>query len=154
MKYRIQNKKAFTIMGKETLIRLEDKHAMLTRFWTDCHANGTIASLHELAGDGPIMGAGENVIHDGKFIYMIGIEGESTDTGAMKIMEIPKSTWVIFEPVLSEPKMVGAMWDYIFNDFLPNGKYNLANTPDLEVNHKVSDSKYMCEIWIPVIEKD
>ena len=132
---------------------------MIPKFWEECKKDGTIEKLHELGGSCTIMGIGENVYNDGFFKYMIGVEMDHVNavSGArntlFQIKVIPKSTWVVFEPVLSKPRNVIPVWEYITKDFLPNCKYKMADTPDLEVNTKIDEAKYNCEIWIPVIEK-
>lgn len=153
MNYKVVEKEQFFVVGKAAIIDLENKYTLLPQFWEDCKKNGTIEKLHELGDGCTIIGAGENVSVNNAFKYMIGVEAEQAEDDTMQAMTIPKSTWVIFEPVLSEPKYVGPIWEYIFNDFLPNGKYDLANTPDLEVNRKIDEDSYTCEIWIPVVEK-
>ena len=153
MTYQLIEKVAFTVIGKATTIIEKRKYAMLPQFWDDCKRDGTINKLLGPCGSRPIIGVGENVNVNGTFIYMIGIESETANIDGMKVMTIPKSTWAVFEPVLSEPRYVGPVWEYIFSDFLPNGEYKHANTPDLEVNYRIDIEQYTCEIWIPVVKK-
>jgi AraC family transcriptional regulator len=153
IKHRIVERDSFTVTGKSTVILSAEKYTLLPQFWQTCKEDGTIAQLHKFADSDTIIGVGDNNSVGDSFRYMISVETNRPAGDAYDTMIIPKSKWVVFEPVLSEPKYVGPIWEYIFKEFLPNGKYNLADTPDIEVNHKVSDDQYTCEIWIPVVEK-
>jgi AraC family transcriptional regulator len=153
MTYQLIEKAAFTIIGKVTTIIDKRKYEMIPQFWNDCKEEGIINKLHKFGGSRPIIGVGENGNISGTFKYMIGIESETANVDELQVMIIPKSTWAVFEPVLSEPRYVAQVWKYIFSDFLPNGEYRLANTPDLEVNYRIGIEQYKCEIWIPVVNK-
>ena len=154
MNFRIVTRSSFSITGKSTLIAKADKHAQLPAFWSLCRNDGTMEALHA-AGSDTVIGVGENNSHRDSFRYMIGTLAKADASHSFDKWVLPASTWVVFDPVLSTPECVGSVWEYIFTDFLPNGDYALAPTPDLEVNQKTShpDADYTCEIWIPVVKK-
>ena len=153
MNFKLIEREKFTVTGKTTTIRCKDSHIMIPEFWEECKKDGTIEALHRLSEGNIIMGVGEVPDNDDCFKYMIGAEMKQVKKSSMESMTIPKSTWAVFEPVISEPQNVIPIWNYIFNDFFPNGKYKFAHTPDLEVNKKIDEDRYTCEIWVPVIEK-
>lgn len=154
MNYHIVGRDSFRMIGKSTAISGEYKHGQLLQFWQDCHTDGTIEILHSFS-ENPIIGAGTCGDANGNFEYMIGIAHEDSCPNGFSSWHIPASTWAVFDPIISVPDLVGSVWAYIFNDFLVNSQYGHANTPDLEVNHRIDNpsARYACEIWIPVIDK-
>ena len=144
---------SFSITGKSTFINQTEKYEQLPEFWTLCRNDGTIEILHS-TGSNTIIGVGDNSNHC-RFRYMIGTSSEIKPSANFDTWTVPASTWAVFDPVLSIPKCVGPVWQYIFSDFLPNGDFDLAHTPDLEINQKICnpDAAYTCEIWIPVVKK-
>ena len=155
MNFRIIQRDSFSVIGKSTIITHVAKYEQLPQFWSCCHSDGTIKMLHTL-GDDTIIGVGDNNSSgNDSFRYMIGTSSDINPPVNLDSWIIPASTWIVFDPVLSIPELVGSVWKYIFNDFLPNNDYLLAPTPDLEVNQKInhSDADYTCEIWIPVLRK-
>ena len=53
------------------------------------------------------------------------------------------------------PEAIQNVWQRIYSEFLPQGIYSHAGTPDLEVYFEGdnSASDYRCEVWIPVVKK-
>ena len=154
MNYRIITKDSFSVIGKFISVSDNKKNIQIPAFWEKCHNDGTIKMLHFIDGD-KVMGIGCWGDESGNFDYMIGVESDLKTSSDLTIWNIPDSTWIIFEPVISTAEQVTKVWGYIINDFLPNSKYRHAETPDIEMNYKIKDcdAKYSCEIWIPVIKK-
>ena len=152
MKYQIIEKESFSVIGKSALISNTDKYQQLPNFWQACHNDRTIEYLHSIAGD-IVMGIGSCADSEGNFNYMIGARSDIQPPQNWESWIVPKSLWVIFEPVISTPDRVGSVWEYIFNVFFSQGNYQHANTFDLEVNYRMKNTSkdYTCEIWIPVV---
>jgi predicted transcriptional regulator YdeE len=76
--------------------------------------------------------------------------GKNPD-GLIKL-EIPASTWAVFEVHGPMPHAMKKAWKQIFSEWFPSSGYKLAGTPELEVYDDDDPYKpdYYSEIWIPV----
>lgn len=161
MNYRIEQKPAFRIIGKAgTFSNTNDEQtSTIPRFWEDSSKDGSIGRVEALAS-GSVTGkhllgvcyAGQN---DGSFRYMIGAGNETAAVSAgMEVLDIPASTWAVFECIGPMPKAIQAVWERIMGEFLPNSDYQHAGTPDFELYFDgENDENYRSEVWIPVVKR-
>lgn len=156
MKYRIEEKEGFKVTGKSIVALPADDR--IRQFWCECIQDGTIDSLCKIGlwkSAGGMLGVCYDMQDNGKFSYMIGVESISVPDG-MKSIDIPKSTWAIFEAEGPMPDVIKELWQRIFSEFLPQSAYKHACTVDLEVyfERDKSSPNCKCEVWIPVKKKD
>ena len=153
MNYRIEEKEDIRTVG--VVIKASQENNPIPDFWGECYENGTAEKLCKTSPGKPLIGICCNMNNDGTFNYMIGIETTAAVPDGMSELIIPKSTWAIFESVGPMPEAIQNVWQRIYSEFLPQGIYSHAGTPDLEVYFEGdnSASDYRCEVWIPVVEK-
>lgn len=157
MNYRIEQKPAFQAAGMAGVFTNGggENNKSIPQFWQEHDKD--IPKLIEVGG-GCV--TGKNLLgicydgkNDGTFRYMIGIEASSAPEG-METLEIPASTWAVFECLGPMPGAIQALWKRIMNEFLPNSAYCHAGTPDFELYYDgENDENYRSEVWIPVIKK-
>ncbi len=71
-------------------------------------------------------------------------------------LEVPASTWAVFESVGPFPDTLQDNWGRIYAEWFPSSGYELAEGPEILWNeHKdVSSPAFRSEIWIPVMKKE
>lgn len=157
MNYRIEQKPAFRVAGLAGVFSNNDgeQNRTIPQFWQECGKD--IPRLLALGGGSVtgknLLGVCYGAQSDGSFRYMIGIEPAAAPQG-METLEIPASTWAVFECVGPMPGAIQALWKRIMNEFLPNSVYLHAGTPDFELYFDgENDENYRSEVWIPVVKK-
>lgn len=161
MNYRIEQKPAFQATGRVLVTSNENggNYQSIPAFWQKCDGDGTIDKLFALKKNaitgGNLLGICYGAQSNGSFSYMIGIgtEGTAAPEG-METLDIPASTWAVFESVGPMPGAIQAMWKRVLGEFLPNSAYRHAGTPDFELYYPGdNDENYRSEVWIPVVKK-
>lgn len=159
MQYQIVKKKNFQVIGIRRTYSLEngDNLTGIPRFWDEVNSNGIDQLLFQ-ANNGPVKGVlgvcVDKSDSDTKQIdYWIATAHEGNDIPAgFSKLEIPASTWAIFEVHGAMPHAMQNTWKQIFSEWFPSSGYRLAGTPELEVysDGDASHPDYYSEIWIPV----
>ncbi|MCL1917204.1 MAG: GyrI-like domain-containing protein [Peptococcaceae bacterium] len=77
--------------------------------------------------------------------------------GNFTILPIPASTWAVFpteELSMAETAQQAAvMWKRIFTEWFSTSGYELApDVPEFEVHHDRGNSKFVTEIYIPIVK--
>lgn len=153
MNYRIEEKKDFRIVG--VVIKVSQESNPIPDFWGDCYENGTTETLYQLSPGKPLLGVNYAANNNGTLNYMVGIETTAAVPDGMSELTIPKSAWAIFESIGPMPEAIQNVWQRIYSEFLPQGIYSHAGTPDLEVYFEGDNSVsgYRSEVWLPVVKK-
>jgi len=151
MDYRIEMKEAFTVVVMARVFT-EDSATEIPAFWGEYFAQG----LNEQVI--PAMGVCGEVKSVGKdFRYGIGCPEEMVEVvpDGFEKWEIPAGTWAIFKCIGAMPNAIQAMWNRIYSEWLPQAKYELVPSYDIECypGSDVDSPDYVSEIWIPVKEK-
>lgn len=157
MDYRIEKRTPFKIVGmtKRVTSKNGENFKVLPKFWEDVVADGRLDKLCEQSTT--MLG----VCYDHsaeleEFSYMIGVEGlqvEGLDNQV--ILEVPELTWAVFKSIGPLPDAIQRVWKKIYQEWFPATNYEHANAPELEV-YLPGDSStedYVCEVWIPIVEK-
>lgn len=161
MKYSIMQKEAFQVVGvkREFSYENEEQHQGIALFWRDVHADGTNDRLCAL-NDGELKGVLGICIDSGKakpkmMDYWIATAHQGEVPEGLLSVEIPASTWAIFEVHGAMPDAMPKVWKQIFSEWFPSSGYEYAGTPELEVypNDNPYSPDYYSEIWIPVKKK-
>lgn len=160
MKYRIEKKNEFRIIAKtQRFFKIEDISGRddIPQFWTQCHKDGTVKKLSEIAKKDGVIGDNivglcmedSTVVKD--FPYSIGAEyGGGEVPEGYSVYDIPEASWVIFDSTGVMPNAVQDTWHRIFSEFFPSSDYKPSGNFDIELYAK---DNYHSEIWIAVEKK-
>ncbi|QUI22410.1 AraC family transcriptional regulator [Vallitalea pronyensis] len=157
MDYKIIEKDAFQLVGltRNVTTEHEQNYQIVPAFWQEICKKG-ITKKMEAQSDTKYAVCYNYDAEIKEFKYMVGIEGTHiNDVEGTEVLEIPKSTWAIFESVGPMPHAIQKVWKRIYSEWFPATKYEHASTPELEVylpGDATSDD-YRCQVWIPIVEK-
>ncbi|MDQ6418862.1 GyrI-like domain-containing protein [Paenibacillus sp. LHD-117] len=159
MDYRIEDKEAFTIVGKSLAVSCKDgeNHREIPKFWGRCHDDGTVAALETMAPGELALGVCLDMnVETGDFTYMIAVKSDSDKaSGELVAREVPASTWAIFTSIGPLPDSIQTLFGRIFSEWFPATGYEHAGGPEIEA-YTVGDTcadDYRCEVWIPIMKK-
>ena len=176
MKYRIEDKPAFTIFGIEGIFRCDGKDKKFPRnpheFWDQCGQNGKHKWLMQDAGSPPsfvapglwkVHGAcGFRCVSKDTFPYMLfAFEGEGSKTEGYSIAEFPACTWAVFPSNEQEPfvidntgvDLITEMCRRFYSEWLPTSGYELlGDVGDIEIYGGTPEQCYI-ELWFPIRKK-
>lgn len=158
MDYRMEEKKAFTVIASAGEFRYEDAKKEIPLFWQKHFAEGKGQTVMGMYG----INIDEEMGHD-SFTYLIADpyrEGEKVPDG-FSLYTIPAFTWAFFPCVGPLPAALQDVNTRIFAEWLPALKdYVFAAGYCVEMYDSparypkgTGDEKYYCEIWIPVKRK-
>lgn len=155
MKYRIEEKDSFEVMGVERQISTVDgqNYVEIPKFWTGVWETAQGKTMVKKAGKLGFLGICADMNEEqSKFTYMIAVEKSGIPEPGMATRKIPAQTWAVFEATGPLPKSIQAVWDRIFSEWFPSTGYEHANAPELEIypTGDTSAEDYYCEIWIPI----
>jgi AraC family transcriptional regulator len=153
MKYRIEQKNVFTIVGvKQRFSHVDGLGESVGKMWSETPRE-TISQIAGL-GNG-LVGVYSGMYEDNTTDYYIAAITESDPPENLCKLEIPSLTWAIFEITGPMPTAMAEIWGRIFSEWFPTSGYEHAEAPELEwySNGDMSSSDYQSEIWIPVIKK-
>jgi len=148
MDYRIEEKAAFTVMGKKRSFNMETSYQEIPKFWEE-HLSGEgkeiVAGMFGLCIDSD----GSNfdyLIADNYLPWQEVPEGYETRT-------LPAGTWAVFPCTLETLQDVNTkMWQ----EWLPNVKeYKLGGNYNIELyapTTGVDSNEFYCEIWLPIVK--
>ena len=158
MDYKIIEKDAFKIVGKGIRVTTKDgeNFKRVPKFWEECYKDGTCDRVCSIAGGGNVLGVCMNDFSNEEFTYMVAAEKPDEFTGEdMTEVEIPASTWAVFESVGPVPGSLQKVWERIFSEWFPATSFEHADAPELEVypSGDCDAEDYRCEVWIPVVKK-
>ncbi len=88
----------------------------------------------------------------GELDHYIGVATSQNVDGAYAVLEVPASTWAVFEVVGPFPETLQAAWGKIYAEWFPSSGYESVNGPEILWNESkdTSNPEYRSEIWIPV----
>lgn len=154
MKYRIETKEAFRIVGVSVPLEkeIEKNFAAIPAKWQEISMDGT---LQKLAGrmDGEPKGVlGISTCNDEEpWRYYIAVSSEK-EQGEFEEYTVPAATWAIFSG--SGPSnTIQELERRIVTEWLPTSGYEYGNAPDVEVYLNADPQNSQYEVWIPVTRK-
>ena len=159
MNYRIEKKEAFEMFGVDTQISTVDNQNFHTipKFWETCRTDGTMTRIRKagaLDTHEPLHAAMYNCT-DNSHAYMIGhfVPASGAPEGFFHLT-VPTSTWAIFSTeelsMADASQQAAIMWKRIFSEWFATSGYELADAPELELHYRISDDRFVTEIWIPI----
>lgn len=160
IEYRLVERPAFTVIGKQTWIAGQDS-SLFGQFWQTCQADGLFQQFERISGLRP--GAQTNGVTLGvsrvdadpaqrSFYYLIGIELPlDAPSDGLEVCTVPAATWAVFGSQGPLPDALVAAEMYAFGEWLPASGYVHAHAPELEVYPPGADGEETyCEFWLPV----
>ncbi|MEH7330962.1 AraC family transcriptional regulator [Priestia megaterium] len=163
MNYRIEEKEAFHIVGiKERVpIIFHGVNPRIAAMWESLN-NETINELKKLSNVKPLglLSASVNfsegrMEEKGELDHYIGVATTKDCLGNLIQLEVPASTWAVFEAVGPFPDTLQDVWGRIYSEWFPSSHYEQVKGPEILWNeHKdVTSPTFKSEIWIPVLKK-
>lgn len=154
MKYRIETKEAFRIVGVSVPLHkeIEKNFQTIPSKWDEVAQNGTLQKLTGMM-DTPPMGVLGVCACDNKepWRYFIAVS-TSKDSDGLEEYTVPAATWAVFsgsgtgQSIQELERRIGTEW-------LPTSGYEYGNAPDIEVYLNADPQNAQYEVWIPVTKK-
>ncbi|GED32482.1 AraC family transcriptional regulator [Brevibacillus centrosporus] len=163
MNYRIVEKEAFTIVGiqKRVPIQFDGVNPEIAAMWAtlDEAAIHLLKSLSNVEPNG-LLSASTNfsegrMDEKGELDHYIGVATTDACPSHLTALQIPASTWAVFEAIGPFPDTLQNVWGRIYSEWFPSSIYEQAPGPEILWNeHKdVSSPVFRSEIWIPVAKR-
>jgi AraC family transcriptional regulator len=160
MKYRIEEKEAFRIVGigKRVPIIFHGVNPHIASMWQSLTAE-KIAKLKELSNEEPlgIISASTNfsegrMEEKGELDHYIGVATNMECPDNFDVLEVKASTWAVFEAVGKFPDALQEVWGRIYSEWFPSSNYQQTEGPEILWNQDKDTTipNYKSEIWIPV----
>lgn len=158
MRYRIETKEAFRIVGVRVTLQeeMEKNLKIVPRFWEEMWKGNRLSEICSLSEQSHKTFLGVSIYSNPQYIfYCIAVVTDKPVPEGMVEYEIPAATWVVLECDGRYPESIQSMYKRFLTEWLPFSGYKYAEIPDIEV-YPVSDEKPKgghSEIWI-AIEKE
>ncbi len=164
MKYRIEEKAAFRVIGIKKRIPLVFKgiNPAIASMWKGLTEN-TLNDLLKLSNVQPfgLINASANFSQGrmeerAEFDHYIGVATTGFCPDHFSILEVAPSTWAVFEAIGPFPDTLQDVWGRIYSEWFPSSSYEQIEGPEILWNEKKDTTlpMYKSEIWIPVSKKD
>ena len=155
MNYRIEEKKAFRIVGFRELITndAEEMFKCIPIFWQKTAPQ--IPQILSLMNGEPkgLLGVSTcNEVEGKQNFYYIAVSSDMPVPDGMYEESVTENTWAVF-PGSGTSDDIQALQVRIVSEWLPTSGYEWANAPDVEVylNDDVRNMQF--EVWLPVVKK-
>jgi AraC family transcriptional regulator len=163
MNYRIVEKEAFRIVGimKRVPIIFKGENPEITAMWKTLNME-KINKLKELSNVEPLglIQASTNfsegrMEEKGELDHYIGVATTKECPAEFTQLEVPASTWAVFETIGPFPDTLQDVWGRIYSEWFPTSNYEQIEGPEiLSIGSKdLTSPTVKCEIWIPVLKK-
>lgn len=164
MNYRIEEKKAFRIVGIKKRIPIIFKgvnpEIASMRESLDETAINKLKKLSNVAPLG-LISASTNFSEGrteekGELDYYIGAATTKQCPNNLSQLEVPAATWAVFEAIGPFPDTLQEVWGRIYSEWFPSSNYEQIEGPEILWNeHKdITSPSFKSEIWIPVLKKE
>ncbi|PFK46791.1 AraC family transcriptional regulator [Bacillus cereus] len=163
MNYRIEEKEAFRIVGikKRVPIVFSGVNQEIASMWKslDSQAIHTLKTLSNVEPTG-LISASTNfsegrMEEKGELDHYIGVATTKDCPDQFRQLEVPASTWAIFEAIGPFPETLQNVWGRIYSEWFPSSNYEQLKGPEIlwNENKDVTSPNFKSEIWIPVLKK-
>jgi len=163
MKHRIVEKGPFRIVGIKKRVRLiyKGENPEISAMWAMLDPD-KIARLKALSNVEPLgivqasVNFSEGRQDGGSLDHYIGAATDRPCPPDCDALEVPATTWAVFESTGSAPEAVQDTWARIFAEWFPSSNYQLAEGPELLwfESKDFTAPNFRAEIWIPVKAKE
>lgn len=163
MNYRIVEKEAFRIVGikKRVPIVFSGVNPEISSMWSQLD-NDMRSNLKKLSNIEPfgLVSASTNfsesrVEEKGELDHYIGVATTKDCPDHLTQLEVPASTWAVFEAVGTFPNALQDVWGRIYSEWFPSSNFEQIEGPEIlcaGANDLTSPS-FKCEIWVPIAKK-
>ncbi|MBG9798635.1 AraC family transcriptional regulator [Brevibacillus laterosporus] len=163
MNYRIEEKQAFRIVGikKRVPIIFNGVNQEIASMWKSLDSK-SIQTLKMLSNVEPtgIISASTNFSEErmeekGELDHYIGVATTKDCPDHFTQLEVPDSTWAVFEVIGPFPDTLQNVWGRIYSEWFPSSNYEQMEGPEIlwNENKDVTSPTFKSEIWIPVLKK-
>ncbi|MED4991014.1 MULTISPECIES: AraC family transcriptional regulator [Parageobacillus] len=163
MNYRIVEKEAFRIVGikKRVPIIFKGVNPEIASMWKSLD-DEKINKLKKLSNVEPLglIQASTNfsegrMEEKGELDHYIGVATTKECPDELTQLEVPASTWAVFEAIGPFPDTLQDVWGRIYSEWFPTSNYEQTEGPEIlwNADKDVSSPTFKSEIWIPVKEK-
>lgn len=163
MNYRIEEKEAFRIVGikKRVPIIFKGVNPEIAAMWRSLDSK-TIDKLKQLSNVEPMgmLSASTNfsegrMEEKGDLDHYIGVATTKKCPDNLTQLEVPASTWAVFEAVGPFPDTLQDVWGRIYSEWFPSSNYEQIEGPEILWNEDkdVTTPSFKSEIWIPILKK-
>lgn len=163
MKYRIVEKEAFRIVGLKKRVPLvfHGVNPEIAKMWGSLNEQ-IIAQLKQLSNVEPqgMISASTHFSEGrmegkGELDHYIGVVTTHDCPDAFAQLEVPATTWAVFEAVGPFPDTLQQIWGRIYSEWFPTSQYQQVEGPEILWNESkdVTSPVFKSEIWIPVQRK-
>ncbi|QKG85128.1 helix-turn-helix domain-containing protein [Kroppenstedtia pulmonis] len=163
MNYRIEEKEAFRIVGikKRVPIIFNGVNPEIAAMWGSLDSK-TIDKLKQLSNVEPMgmLSASTNfpegrMEEKGELDHYIGVATTEKCPDHLTQLEVPASTWAVFEAIGPFPDTLQDVWGRIYSEWFPSSNYEQIEGPEILWNEDkdVTIPSFKSEIWIPILKK-
>lgn len=163
LNYRIVEKEAFRIVGimKRVPIIFHGVNPEIASMWKTLN-DEMINKLKQLSNVEPLglLQASTNfsegrMQEKGELDHYIGVATTNECPGNLIQLEVPASTWAVFESVGPFPDTLQNTWGRIYSEWFPSSNYEQAEGPEILWNEHsdINSPNFKSEIWIPILKK-
>ncbi|MDM5153874.1 AraC family transcriptional regulator [Bacillus sp. DX1.1] len=163
MNYRIEEKEAFRIVGikKRVPIIFNGVNPEIAAMWESLDGE-TINKLKILSTVEPIglLSASTNfsegrMEEKGELDHYIGVATTKECPNNLTQLEVPASTWAVFEAIGPFPSALQDVWGRIYSEWFPSSNYEQIEGPEIlwNADKDVTSPTFKSEIWIPVLKR-
>jgi AraC family transcriptional regulator len=160
MKYRIEEKEAFRIVGikKRVPIIFHGVNPEIASMWETLNVE-MINKLKELSNVEPLglIQASTNFSEGrmeerGELDHYIGVATTNKCPDDLTQLDVSASTWGVFESVGPFPDTLQDIWGRIYSEWFPMSSYEQAEGPEIlwVENKDITSPTFKSEIWIPI----
>jgi AraC family transcriptional regulator len=159
MNYRIEEKDAFAIVGITKRVKLiyEGMNPEIQAMWKslDKETVSTLKALSNVEPMGIIQAStnfSEGRLDGGALDHYIGVATTNEHPENPARLEVPASTWAVFESVGPFPETLQNTWGQIYAEWFPSSSYQQTEGPEIlwNENMEIDSPTFRSEIWIPV----
>ena len=145
LNYRIESRDIIRVSAFFRNFNIENKED-IPKYWRELKENGTLQIISENYNK-ELLGICIGTQSDVEYKYGIGIELKEDNeiNNEMEIIEIPKSTWVVFKCEGQDEKDINELWSRIYKEFFITSSYKQC----MDIDFELYDDKDT-EIWIPI----
>lgn len=149
MEYQIEKWEAIDLLVHTKTFHVETSEKEIPVFWDEYYENEEYRKIPGYLGVCAHKKADSDVLQYGIGCKASDVEGIPE---GFEIIHIPEYSWAVFRCVGPSPDAIQAMWDRIYNEWLPIAEYELI--PDYYIENYLPGNPtaqdYVSEICIPV----
>jgi len=164
MNYRIEEKEAFRIVGikKRVPIIFSGVNPEIASMWESLDGE-MINKLKKLSNVTPLglISASTNfsegrMEEKGELDHYIGAATTKECPNNLAQLEVPASTWAVFEAIGPFPDTLQDVWGRIYSEWFPSSNYEQIEGPEILWNEdkNITSPTFKSEIWIPILKSN